>query len=108
MKSEKRLPGGVSAAGLGAVLSSVFAILRGVFASDYAVVLAAQIGIAVGQRSHHKRRPVEDELVLEAEGRDCMGQRLLGDQGGVRRVAASQGLGHVRVPQPGEGVLAIH
>jgi MFS family permease len=38
-----------AAAGLGAVLSSVFAILRGVFASNYAIVLAAQIGIAVGQ-----------------------------------------------------------
>jgi MFS family permease len=38
-----------AAAGLGAVLSSVFAILRGVFASNYAIVLAAQIGIAIGQ-----------------------------------------------------------
>jgi MFS family permease len=38
-----------AAAGLGAVLSSVFAVLRGVFASNYTVVLAAQIGIAIGQ-----------------------------------------------------------
>jgi MFS family permease len=38
-----------AAAGLGAVLSAVFAILRGVFASNYTVVLLSQIGIAVGQ-----------------------------------------------------------
>jgi MFS family permease len=38
-----------AAAGLGAVLSAVFAVLRGVFASNYTVVLLSQIGIAVGQ-----------------------------------------------------------
>jgi cyanate permease len=38
-----------AAAGLGAVLSAVFALLRGFFASNYTVVLIAQIGIAVGQ-----------------------------------------------------------
>jgi len=38
-----------AAAGLGAVLSAVFAILRGLFASNYTIVLLAQIGIAVGQ-----------------------------------------------------------
>jgi MFS family permease len=38
-----------AAAGLGAVLSAVFAILRGVFASNYTLVLLSQIGIAVGQ-----------------------------------------------------------
>ena len=38
-----------AAAGLGAVLSAVFALLRGVFASNYTIVLLAQIGIAVGQ-----------------------------------------------------------
>jgi MFS family permease len=38
-----------TAAGLGAVLAAVFALLRGLFASDYTVVLASQIGIAAGQ-----------------------------------------------------------
>ena len=38
-----------AAAGLGAVLSAVFALLRGLFASNYTVVLLSQIGIAVGQ-----------------------------------------------------------
>jgi MFS family permease len=38
-----------AAAGLGAVLSAVFALLRGFFASNYTIVLLAQIGIAVGQ-----------------------------------------------------------
>jgi MFS family permease len=38
-----------AAAGLGAVISAVFALVRGLFASDYTVVLAAQVGIAVGQ-----------------------------------------------------------
>lgn len=38
-----------AAAGLGAVLSAVFALLRGLFASSYTVVLLAQIGIAMGQ-----------------------------------------------------------
>lgn len=38
-----------AAAGLGAVLSAVFAVLRGVFASNYTIVLLSQIGIAVGQ-----------------------------------------------------------
>jgi MFS family permease len=37
------------AAGLGAVLSAVFALLRGFFASNYTIVLLSQIGIAVGQ-----------------------------------------------------------
>lgn len=37
------------AAGLGAVLSSVFALTRGLFASDYTIVLVSQIGIAAGQ-----------------------------------------------------------
>ncbi|MEN6559396.1 MAG: MFS transporter [Acidobacteriota bacterium] len=38
-----------AAAGLGAVISAVFALLRGFFASNYTVVLAAQVGIALGQ-----------------------------------------------------------
>jgi MFS family permease len=38
-----------AAAGLGAVISAVFALVRGLFASNYTVVLVAQIGIAVGQ-----------------------------------------------------------
>jgi len=38
-----------AAAGLGAVLSAVFALLRGLFASDYTIVLLSQIGIALGQ-----------------------------------------------------------
>jgi MFS family permease len=38
-----------AAAGLGAVISAVFALLRGLFASNYTIVLLAQIGIAVGQ-----------------------------------------------------------
>ena len=38
-----------AAAGLGAVLSAVFALLRGFFAADYTIVLVAQIGIALGQ-----------------------------------------------------------
>jgi MFS family permease len=38
-----------TAAGLGAVISAVFALLRGLFASNYTIVLVAQIGIAVGQ-----------------------------------------------------------
>ena len=35
--------------GIGAVLTGVFGLLRGVMAADYAWVLGAQIGIAVGQ-----------------------------------------------------------
>jgi MFS family permease len=38
-----------AAAGLGAVLSAVFALMRGLFASNYTIVLLSQIGIAVGQ-----------------------------------------------------------
>ena len=38
-----------AAAGLGAVLSAVFALVRGLFAANYTVVLIAQIGIALGQ-----------------------------------------------------------
>ena len=38
-----------AAVGLGAVLAAVFALLRGLFASNYTVVLIAQVGIAVGQ-----------------------------------------------------------
>lgn len=38
-----------AAAGLGAVLSAVFALVRGLFASNYTVVLIAQAGIALGQ-----------------------------------------------------------
>jgi MFS family permease len=38
-----------AAAGLGAVISAVFALMRGLFASNYTIVLVAQIGIAVGQ-----------------------------------------------------------
>jgi MFS family permease len=37
------------AAGLGAILSSVFALTRGLFASNYTLVLVSQIGIAAGQ-----------------------------------------------------------
>ena len=35
--------------GIGAVLTGAFGLLRGLFAADYAWVLASQIGIAVGQ-----------------------------------------------------------
>jgi MFS family permease len=35
--------------GIGAVLTGIFGLLRGVFAPDYNLVLLAQIGIAVGQ-----------------------------------------------------------
>jgi MFS family permease len=38
-----------AAVGLGAVLSAVFALLRGLFASNYTIVLLSQAGIAVGQ-----------------------------------------------------------
>jgi MFS family permease len=38
-----------AAAGLGAVLSAAFALVRGLFASNYTVVLIAQAGIALGQ-----------------------------------------------------------
>jgi MFS family permease len=38
-----------AAAGLGAVLSAVFALLRGLFGSNYTIVLVSQIGIALGQ-----------------------------------------------------------
>lgn len=38
-----------AAAGLGAVLSAVFALVRGLFAANYTVVLIGQIGIALGQ-----------------------------------------------------------
>jgi MFS family permease len=38
-----------AAAGLGAVLSAVFALLRGLFAANYTIVLLSQIGIALGQ-----------------------------------------------------------
>ncbi len=37
------------AAGLGAIVSSVFALSRGLFATDYTIVLLSQIGIAAGQ-----------------------------------------------------------
>jgi MFS family permease len=37
------------AVGIGAALTGIFGLLRGVFASDYNLVLLAQIGIAVGQ-----------------------------------------------------------
>ncbi len=37
------------AVGIGAALTGLFGLLRGVFASDYNLVLIAQIGIAVGQ-----------------------------------------------------------
>ena len=35
--------------GIGAVLTGVFGLVRGIFAADYTAVLIAQIGIAVGQ-----------------------------------------------------------
>ena len=38
-----------AAVGLGAVLSAVFALVRGIFASNFTVVLIATAGIAVGQ-----------------------------------------------------------
>jgi MFS family permease len=38
-----------AAAGLGAALSAVFALLRGLCASNYTIVLLSQIGIALGQ-----------------------------------------------------------
>lgn len=37
------------AVGVGAALTGVFGLLRGIFAADYTLVLIAQIGIAVGQ-----------------------------------------------------------
>jgi len=37
------------AVGIGAVLTAVFALTRGIFASDYWIVFASQIGIAIGQ-----------------------------------------------------------
>lgn len=37
------------AVGIGAALTGIFGLLRGVFASDYNLVLLAQIGIAIGQ-----------------------------------------------------------
>ncbi len=37
------------AVGIGAALTGVFALMRGIFASDYTLVLIAQIGIAIGQ-----------------------------------------------------------
>lgn len=38
-----------AAVGIGAVLSAVFALTRGIFASSFPLVLASQIGIAAGQ-----------------------------------------------------------
>lgn len=38
-----------AAVGLGAALTGIFGLLRGIFASDYSLVLIFQIGIAVGQ-----------------------------------------------------------
>lgn len=38
-----------AAVGIGAVLSAVFALTRGLFASNFALVLASQTGIAIGQ-----------------------------------------------------------
>ena len=35
--------------GIGAVLTGVFGLMRGLLAADYTTVLIAQIGIAVGQ-----------------------------------------------------------
>ena len=37
------------AVGIGAALTGIFALTRGIFASDYTMVLASQIGIAIGQ-----------------------------------------------------------
>jgi cyanate permease len=37
------------AVGIGAVLTGVFGLLRGLFAADYSLVLLTQIGIAIGQ-----------------------------------------------------------
>ena len=37
------------AVGIGAVLTGIFAITRGIFASDYMIILASQVGIAIGQ-----------------------------------------------------------
>lgn len=37
------------AVGMGALLTAVFALTRGIFASDYRIVFASQIGIAIGQ-----------------------------------------------------------
>ena len=38
-----------TAVGIGAVLTGIFGLLRGLFAADYSFVLLAQIGIAIGQ-----------------------------------------------------------
>jgi MFS family permease len=38
-----------TAVGLGAVLTAVFGLLRGVFASSYTIVLLSQVGMAIGQ-----------------------------------------------------------
>jgi MFS family permease len=38
-----------TAVGLGAVLTAVFGLMRGIFASNYTIVFLSQVGIAVGQ-----------------------------------------------------------
>jgi MFS family permease len=38
-----------TAVGIGAALTGIFGLLRGIVASDYTLVLIAQIGIAIGQ-----------------------------------------------------------
>jgi len=38
-----------AAVGIGAALTAIFALTRGIFATNYAIVLVSQIGIAVGQ-----------------------------------------------------------
>jgi sugar phosphate permease len=37
------------AVGIGAAFTGIFALMRGIFAPDYTIVLASQIGIAIGQ-----------------------------------------------------------
>ncbi len=38
-----------TAVGIGAVLTAIFSLTRGIFASNFTLVLASQIGIAIGQ-----------------------------------------------------------
>ncbi|KPK62481.1 sugar phosphate permease, partial [candidate division WOR_3 bacterium SM23_42] len=38
-----------AAAGIGAALTAIFALTRGIFAPNYTIVLVSQIGIAIGQ-----------------------------------------------------------
>ena len=69
-----------TAVGIGAVLTGVFGLMRGLVASNYTLVLVAQIGIAIGQPfilncGDQSRRP----LVPAARARHRLRLRLAGD-----------------------------